>query len=85
MWLLFFLLSFPTFISIYATNTDNEDLYSLAFQLKDLEAAIDDEIQETKSLVNLIEERSLSQRATSGKTLIKMISCIIITICNIII
>lgn len=68
MWLLFFLFCFPTFISIYGTNTNNEDRISLAQQLKDLEAAVDVEIHETKGLVNLIEKRTLSQRATSGKT-----------------
>lgn len=64
MWLLFFLFSFST----YATNIENEDSESLAIHLNHLEAAINDEIQKTNDLVHLIEKRSLSQRAASGKT-----------------
>lgn len=67
MCLLFVLFCFQSFISVYATFTDNEDLDSLTIQLNQLEAAVNDEIQETKGLVNLIENRSLSQRATLGK------------------
>lgn len=73
MWLLFFLFSFFTSVSVYTTNTENEDLRSLALQLNHLEAAIDDEIQETKDLVYLIEKRSLSQRAILGKILFKLL------------
>lgn len=74
MWLLFFLFSYFTFVSVYTTSTGNEDFRRLALQLNHLEAAIDDEIQETKDLVQLIEERSLSQRATPGKILFKIFS-----------
>lgn len=68
MWLLFFLFSFSTCFSTYATKIDNEDSESLAIQLNHLETAINDEIQKTNGLVNLIEKRSLGQRAASGKT-----------------
>lgn len=68
MWLLFFLFFCPTLLSIYATNTDNEDSESLAIQLNHLETAINDEIQKTNDLAHLIEKRSLGQRAASGKT-----------------
>lgn len=74
MWLLFFLFSFFTSVSVYTTSTKNEDLRSLALQLNHLEAAIDAEIQETKDLVHLIEKRSLSQRAISGKILFKILN-----------